>query len=568
VAHQSASTSDPFEPQPFGDGGTGGCLFWGLILVPPRPIGRRSRAYGPRFGIPLYRSFNPEKARYNLVVDAVSQPDLGAMVSEFHEMVHWQQFCATSIGALLVSIRARMYDWIGSWSELPVSAQKKVARWRSSGKRPFPLTASHRAEQAHLPDEMVPFSNIWWEYNWASNLFLNGLFSKEDISGMATGNIIGNVLGDIAIETLDDDKRPEANWLFALRNLYTSSGWDWLTRGLAKPENAFDLGWDVVVGYLSSELTTRDLLEAGAVLHELRYAMHLDASAAAMTKPRAGRHLRERIKDPYFKAIRVFSDYLKLEDPGVVATSDPLRLGFLSLLDLSLNPPVPPFLSLPEGRDNWPAVQLYPPARFSILCATLGERGADSLPTTLLEVPDFESELCEVTGLAVAGQFEPPWAGRTPYDLIAVENQGLKATAQLSFLDYWMAVQRRYWELRNQYLGFGIDYLGAVRLDDDPLVGMTKLDILHGAHCLPLLQVGPFLKKVQILPALGMENLQSHLLSLSVRDSLLDQVFTSAGPVSLRHYPQQIVESSHWREDFEAYFNDLFPYMPVKVAQS
>lgn len=559
-------TSDPFDREPLGDGRNSAWYdpWRNLLHHPPRK--RRSRA-GESARIPLHRTFNPEKSRVGLIIDAQGQQDVSALVSGFHEMVHWQQFCATSIGALLASIRAQQYDWIEAWPEISTASQKKVAKWRTSGHRPFPLTSSLRAEQAHLPDDVVPFSNIWWEYNWTSKLFLEGLFAKEDSGGMATGQIVGNVLGDIALMILDDDKRSDNRWLFELRDLYTNSGFDCLTRGQTGPKNMFDFGWDVVIGALSRGLTTRDLFEAGAVLHELRYSMYLDAAAPAKAKSKINKRWRERLRDPYFKAIRVFSDSLKLDDPGFVAAIEQMRLGFLSVLDLSLNPPVPPFLKIPDDRDNWPAAQLYPPARFSSLCRVLERRGADFLPSAMQEVSDFESELCEETGLAVAGRLEPPWLHRTPYDLVSLENQGLEAIMKISLLDYWIAVHRRYWELRNEYIGFGIDYLGAVRLEDDPNVNDVKFDYQHGAHCLPLLQVGSFPRELQLLPALGMENLQSRLLSLSIRDSLLDQVFTSARPVSLRHYPKQIQENPYWQQGFEEYLNTVFPYMPVKVVQ-
>jgi hypothetical protein len=561
------TTSDPFDQEPLGDGRNSAWYDPSRNLI-RHSTGRRRSVASESAGVPLYRTFNPEKSRVGIIIDAQSQQGVSALVSGFHEMVHWQQYCATSIGALLASIRARQYDWIGAWSEISTASQKKVAKWRAAGHRPFLLTTSLRAEQAHLPDDVVPFSNIWWEYNWTSKLFLEGLFAKDDSGGMETGQIVGNVLGDIASMILDDDKRSDERWLFELRSLYTNNGFDWLMRGQTGPKDLFDFGWDVVIGTLSRGLTTRDLFEAGAVLHELRYAMYLDAAAPAKAMPKVNTRWRERLSDPYFKAIRVFSEALRLDDPGLVAALEQMRLGFLSVLDLSLNPPVPPFLKAPNDRDNWSAAQLYPPARFSSLCAFLERRGAGFLPSSMQEVSDFESELCEETGLAVAGRLEPPWLQRTPYDLVSLENQGLEATTKISLLDYWMAVHRRYWQLRNEYIGFGIDYLGAVRLEDDPSVNEVEFAYQHGAHCLPLLQLGPFPKEIKLLPALGMDYLQLHLLTLSVRDSLLDQVFTSAGPVSLRHYPKQIRDNLNWREDFEDYLYTVFPYMPVKVVQS
>jgi len=89
-------------------------------------------------------------------------------------------------------------------------------------------------------------------------------------------------------------------------------------------------------------LSTHDLFEAGAVVHEL--------TALAMSRLMGidDADIIERLREretqigphPYFKAVRVFCRYAGIDDPRRVAVVDPIRRAFHAILDLALNPVV------------------------------------------------------------------------------------------------------------------------------------------------------------------------------------------------------------------------------------
>lgn len=478
-----------------------------------------------RFGLKAYESLNHRKPGV-LVIDMEASDAPVDLIAAFHEKTHWIQYCATSIGCLLTAVKLYQHLWVRL--ELPEVSPRVRAQlfdWRRSGRPIFTIDATNGVVLDHLSKDGRAFAETWWEYQVAFSL-LSGDLARAELKGHDLSTALGRVLGFIAGSALGL-KAADTETSFALMDAFGTAQWNQLDTA-------------------KYGLTTHDLFEAGAVVHEL--------TALAMSRLMGidDADIIERLREreaqvgphPYFKAVRFFCQYAGIDDPLRVAVADPLRRAFHAIVDLALNPPVPPFVSfelLDELRKRpggaFSLKQLYPPLRFHALCLGIKALGQGACPSDDAETAEFESKLCSITGVITPPRsFEGPWAGCQAIDLTVLEDNE-EALRRLRLLDYFRAVHRELWQLRQSHVGFSSGYLESVRLDKDPETSDRLLLERHGAVVQPLVQIGRWLKGYDMLPAPGLERLQIHLLAKSAFEYLLPDIFGDSGPLSLSSYP-------------------------------
>jgi hypothetical protein len=482
-----------------------------------------------RFGLKAYDSQNHRKTGA-LVIDLEACDAPLDLIAAFHEKVHWIQYCATSIGCLLTAIRLYQHLWVRlELPEVPARIRAQLFDWRRSGRSIFMIDENNAVIRNHLSENGREFAETWWEYQVAFDL-LGGDLGSAELKGHDLPTVLGRVLGFVAHSALGL-KAPDTEALFALMAAFGTAQWNNL--------DTAECG-----------LTTRDLFEAGAVLHELT-ALAMSRIIGIDDVEILGR-LREREtqigRHPYFEAVRIFCRYAGIDNPQRVVLADPLRRAFHAVVDLALNPPVPPFVSfelldqvLKRPGGAFSMKQLYPPLRFHTLCGGIKALGKGACPADDAQTAEFERKLCSLTGVIVPPRWsEGPWPGWQAFDLPALEDDQ-KALERLRLIDYFCAVHKELWQLRRSHAGFSSGYLEAVDLDKDPETSDRLLLERHGAVIQPLHQIGRWLKKgYTMLPTPGLENLQMHLLAKSAFEYLLRDIFGDSGPLSLDGYPPSI----------------------------
>ena len=478
-----------------------------------------------RFGLKAYESLNHRKPGA-LVIDMEAGDAPVDLIAAFHEKTHWIQYCATSIGCLLNAVKLYQYLWVRlELPEIPPRVRAQLFDWRRSGRPIFTIDATNGVVLDHLSEDGRAFAETWWEYQVAFSL-LSGDLGSTELKGHDLSTALGRVLGFIAHRALGL-KATDTEALVALMEAFGTAQWNDL--------DTAEYG-----------LSTHDLFEAGAVVHEL--------TALAMSRLMGidDADIIERLREretqigphPYFKAVRVFCRYAGIDDPRRVAVVDPIRRAFHAIVELALNPPVPPFVSfelLDKLRKRPGGVfslqQLYPPLRFHTLCLGMKALGQGVCPADDAQTAELESKLCSATGVITPPRsFEGPWPGCQAIDLTALEDDE-EALRRLRLVDYFCAVHKEFWQLRRSHLGFSTGYLEAVRLDKHPRTSDRLLLERHGAAVQPLVQIGRWLNDYNMLPAPGLERLQIHMLAKSAFEYLLFDIFGDCGPLSLSSYP-------------------------------
>lgn len=513
-----------FPRDPLGDGVTTARYDPHTLLLWHRQGAMRQ---AQRLGIKAYEGLNHRKPWVHIDLDGTDAPvDL---IAAFHEQTHWIQFSATSIGALLTTIRLYQHAWVRL--ELPdVSRSDREAalRRRRAGHPIFGVDATYGLATGDLPDDWQEMGRTWWEHELAYQ-FLLGRVGSRELQSHDRAEAISNVLGYIAFDAVGGRRDDRALYV-ALSNAFGTGDWNRL---------------DTV----ACGLTTEQLFEAGAVVNELRT---LAAARAAGVRDRA---LAERRKDriasvptdPYFAAVRVFCQHAGL-DAAVIADDEDVQRAFLVVLDLALNPPVPPYVSraVAERIADGPAggalsiKQLYPPLRFRSLCLafqTLRQHGHGGFPSDHDDAGELAQKLCYVTQLVATTSLPEPWELHESHDLTLLEDD-LPALRELRLLDYVRTVQQQLWRLRSAHPGFPTEHADAVMLDDDPERSKRQLLAHYGGIVQPLIQMGRMGKgRYTLLPAPGLEQLQQALIAKSAFEYLLPDIFCGVGALSLGAFP-------------------------------
>lgn len=540
-------SSRQFFRQPLGDGVTTARYDPHTMLLWHRKGAVRQ---AERLGIKAYEGLNHRKPWIHIDLEGADAPV--DVIAAFHEQTHWIQFSATSIGALLTTIRLYQHFWLRL--ELPhvgPAVRDEAVERRRRGQPIFALDDDFGLVRDHLSDDWREMGQTWWEHALAYD-FLLGRVGSRELRRHDRGDAIGGVLGFIAHDAVSGTG-DERELFLALTNAFGSPEWNMLDTARC-------------------ELTTEELFEAGAVVNELRT---LAAARAAGIRDRTlDQRRRDRIAripaDPYFAAVRVFCRYVGL-DPSVMVDDEDVQRGFLAVLDLALNPPVPPYISralaerIAEGPPGGAlsVKQLYPPLRFLSLClalqALLQHRQA-GFPADDSEAADLEEKLCYVSQLVATSDLPDPWEHHEPHDFTLLE-EDLAAVQTLRLLDYVRTVQKQLWRLRRAHPGFSTDHVDAVVLDEDPDRSKRLLLGHFGGIVQPLIQMGRFGKgRYTLLPAPGLELLQHALLTKSAFEYLLPDIFCGVGPLTLDQFPSAFATNDTVRErllsEYAAYLGD------------
>jgi hypothetical protein len=513
-----------FPRDPLGDGVTTARYDPHTLLLWHRQGAMRQ---AQRLGIKAYEGLNHRKPWVHVDLEGSDAPvDL---IAAFHEQTHWIQFSATSIGALLTTIRLYQHAWVRL--ELPHIApavRDAAVKRRRAGRAIFEVDADYGLVRDDLAEDWREMGETWWEHEVAYQ-FLLGRVGSRELQRHDRARAISGVLGYIAHSAVGGGG-DERELYLALTNAFGSSEWNLLDTARCG-------------------LTTEQLFEGGAVVGELRT---LAAARAAGIRDRGlDQRRRERIAsiptDPYFAAVRVFCEHLGF-DPAVIVDDEDVRRGFLVVLDLALNPPVPPFISRevaariaagpPGGALS--IKQLYPPLRFLSLClafkALLDHRQA-GFPADHEQTAELQEKLCYVTQLVATSALPEPWELHQAHDFTLLEDD-LPALRELRLLDYVRTVQQQLWRLRGAHPGFSTDHLDAVVLDDDADRSKRRLLAHYGGIVEPLIQMGRMGKgRYALLPAPGLEQLQQALLAKSAFEYLLPDIFCGVGELSLGPFP-------------------------------
>jgi hypothetical protein len=504
-------------------------------------------------GITVYEGLNHRKPWKHFDLAAGHSPvDL---IASFHEQAHWIQFCGTSIGALLTAIRLYQHLWVRDY--LPYVSpvvRDELFEHRRRGKPIFAVDRDNGLVLDHLSDDGREMAHTWWEYEVAY-AFLRGTLGTPELLKHDRADVIGGVLGFIGHVAIGGKLPDDRDLLVALMRAFATPEWNWLDTA-------------------KCEVTTEDLLEAGAVVDELAT---LAAGRAAGINDRAlrNRH-RKRIEEilthRYFAAVRIFCRQVGLSDPLVIAEDEDVQRGFLAIVDLALNPPVPPFISrvaaerIASGPPGVISVkQLYPPLRFRSLClalrALLQRRRAD-FPADDAETFELEQRLCYVAQLVGPWELPEPWPAHETRDFTLLE-EDQSELATLSLSRYFSTVHQQLWRLRSAHPGFSTRHVDAITLDRDPDRSNQLLLSHYGGIVQPLVQMGRFTKGLYtLLPAPGLERLREVILTRSALEYLLVDIFGNVGPLSLDPFPAALAKSASVREGLLAAYAQQFGVDP------
>lgn len=357
----------------------------------------------------------------------------------FHERIHWNHLHATTIGAFLSFLRFSQENTAFQWlSHLSAPERAKVMAGRfGANSQPIVGIDQSGSRTPWLVDgsnELNMLRQIWHDHLLVQKMLYNS--SAQDAVSFERGEVLGEVIGDVLLILHERAGSP-------------------LTGPEAIEARTFFRPPDSVafVRTNGERITTRSLMEAHATSSELmnllRWALNSDVSPrlTKLTFEDVIKDVRLRFSaGDYGTPARAFVYVLRSSLDAWQAWAPTFHL----ILDLALNPPLPPLVTKPPNdQAAWRWADIYPPYRFVRLCNSAAKIGLLKIDASDGETDAFARALCERSGIVHwlhFGNFNGQ--ARHNYDFNQPQSLESLTKSDLNYFDYLVWTQSKLWQRR------------------------------------------------------------------------------------------------------------------------
>jgi len=384
-----------------------------------------------------------------------------SLTTIFHEGIHWRQLQGTTFGAFMFLLRhARECEVLANLSELSAERRSEVFARRKDGEAILNLSDDGLPEPAiDLSDPIDPIELMRCVF--FDNFTIETLFydPRPLVRPHASNEeIFASACADAMTALIDHHPHWRDIPYAELQKLYRLPDRNIGRLKVLDPERFGGSGED-------RELTTVDILEAGAIANELiltdfaedrRYHAGTEDAISVITERTERGHadFRARARAFLFSshgfAARVFFAASGL-DPGTITSWTPL----MTVCDFALNPPLPPIVLPKSPMQDWR--DLYPPLRFQLAAQSYREIGRAPITISHKIITMEMNELANLTGLTSPTSYRyPDLANNVPDFRSIVREQHEEELFQNrnSYYQFLLWCQRELWERRRDDLSF------------------------------------------------------------------------------------------------------------------
>lgn len=381
----------------------------------------------------------------------LSVPQWQYLLTGLHEHTHWFQCHGTTVGAFLSQVRHSQALQTEAFLEsLTPSTRDLLSQRRRQGCPMVPFK-DNIPEFDVKNEELYQFQALWYAHLLVERLFdeaqkLPHLLSEEwEWCREAIGCTIAADTG-VRESDASPENHPVHQWFGCLNaHLLVPSN---LQESQCLPRS---LSGNEIVKRLSGGkwLTTRTLMEAAATVAEV--AVIAWARAAGMMDEQLSlAWIHRRIMSAYCDPLLFLGQTVGKDSWQGVSQLIPT---FTAVVDLALNPPLPPYrVQPPADEARWRWEELYPPRRFIKMLEAwhhLNPQWLDKDATTD-DIRFFQESFCEYFG------WISPWELRHPYTLCDEPLNFEEINSEtfdhaIPSREYVLWVQSKMWDYRLQW---------------------------------------------------------------------------------------------------------------------
>jgi hypothetical protein len=352
-------------------------------------------------------------------------------LSQVHEIAHWLQFHGTTYGAFLQLLAySQARNALGRLESMP--RRKRASLLERRIRRGHPVIEMEGDDPKFSGDpELDDLRENWLEHERTLELMIDGLSPRLRIDRAA---LLSFVVGVCCVSTAAQAGRQPYYGHAWARRIFRPG-----TRGVVT----------LTTGSNKLPLTVRNLIEAAATAQELLAIDGLENLKTFDQRQQASMRWRLRQKicaeSTYGLAFRYFAESLRLRLQS--AFRDPALRLFALLVDLAMNPTVPPALIQEDFCCDW--FDLHPPARFHRLVEAAGSRPDLMTCLSPKTVRHAARDLLRRAGLSALPESGGPDWGAMDYE--AFRSGASANTALMEHQRYRQWVQARTWAVRQKY---------------------------------------------------------------------------------------------------------------------
>jgi hypothetical protein len=397
-----------------------------------------SELYRQLDAVAITGAFFKHRVNDPVIVNATGQFTDQVDASRFHELCHWYQFGGTTIGAnLTLTQYLRDSSGVSNFSSLAPRERRAIIQKRNLGVPLIPLVNDyHCKHDKEYSDRWTLSKQIWYDYTLYHAIMLDGVPIEHMQNMPFLGRLVGEVNGDLIVMRDESyDEKP-------LRDL---------ERYGIESKNRFRVSQISLVGSRGELITTADIMEANAVLNELFYL-----NAGIPDKKRRSKLIAVRLgemqTEKYNRVIRYLCDIFHIEfDLSRLYPS--ILLTFTALCDISLNPPLPPFVLVPSTHHENLWEEVYPPHR--LRTAASAARCFGFLDGMLVsdKIEHYQRAVCDLAKLTCHWDYTDPWPCTELLELSRVE-WSEEFVSQNDADIYFKSLQKALWRIRLENPGF------------------------------------------------------------------------------------------------------------------
>lgn len=463
----------------------------------------------------------------------------------FHEHIHWSQQNATTVGAFLSYLRYSQENTAVQWLlALSSDERTRVIAGRFDA-NPQPIVGLDKG--GNRSPYMVPGSHdlnmlrqIWHDHLLVQTMFYNS--ALQDTANFKRETVLGEVICDTLLILRERSGKPlNGNEAIQVRAFFTP-------------------GDGVVFASVNGErITTCSLMEAHATSSELLNLLHwalgkdLSRVNAGLTFEKVMERVQYRFSvGDYGIPARIFARILGCGLNAWLIWAPTFHL----ILDLSLNPPLPPLVvEAPGDQKAWSWAELYPPLRFVRLCDAVSKMGLLKIDTPDEKVTEFARILCNRAGVfhwMDFGVFKG--RPRQDYDFNRKESYEFLSSSNYSYFDYLVWAQNHLWQRRKSRPG-NVHEPNRIKWGKDAFEeALNRIEPERRWARAPFVvsDEGKFCQST------GDSALDAWLVHSSLAHYVIFDILSKTGKIELSAYPTEISDSEAFKNFIRGTLTKLF----------